>query len=74
MSEEIVISTKKIAKEVKYQRLLKGYTASKLAQLSKVDPSTISLLEKGEANPTIGNLEKIFNALEFNFNISITQK
>ena len=47
---------------------------TQLAKISKIDQSDISRLEKGEGNPTLLKLEKIFKALDYELSFSVNKK
>lgn len=44
-------------------RMLKGYTKSKLAQDAGISVSYLTLIVKGEREPTLASIEKISEAL-----------
>ena len=49
---------------LKRQRMLKGWSQEKVAQLAEVSPSTISKIETGErAGPNSRSLRKVADAL-----------
>ena len=53
-----------IAKNVLYQRKLKGYTQEDLAQKTQVTVRTIQRIEKGEVNPHLQTVKLLAAALE----------
>lgn len=56
--------TMQIGEKIKQLRINKGMKGKELAQLSKLDPSQISKIEKGDTNPSLEALERICNALD----------
>lgn len=54
---------KRIGKNIRKQRLIRGWSQGDLARKLKVDRSYISSLESGRRNPSIGTLEKIAQTL-----------
>ena len=44
-------------------RTEKKMTIAELSQLSQIAPSTISMVENGQRNPSIGTLERLAEAL-----------
>lgn len=63
-----------VGKAVASARADKGLSQSELAKLSGIDQSDISKIERGIANPSIGTLMKIAQALDGKLNISIDFK
>ncbi len=59
------------ARAVAYARAIAGVTQKELAASSGVDQSDISKIERGIANPSVGTLEKIANALGGTLSIEI---
>lgn len=55
-----------IGERLKRFRIDKGFTMKKLAEASGVSEPFISQLEKGSANPSLGTLKKIAQALDVN--------
>ena len=53
-----------LARNVKRIRKEKGLKSKQLAVLIEVNASSISILESGNSNPTLKNLEKIAQALD----------
>ena len=58
------METTSIAKNVLYQRKLKGYTQEELAQKTQVTIRTIQRIEKGEVNPHLQTVKLHAVALE----------
>jgi DNA-binding XRE family transcriptional regulator len=58
--------TKKLAEKLKSFRKEKGYTQEKLAELAKIDPTTVIAIENERRNPTFKTLSKIAHALKVN--------
>ena len=48
-----------------------GITQKELAKLSNIDQGDISKIERGYGNPTLAKINKLFNALGKNINLSI---
>ena len=67
LQDKLAILTKKLREK-------RNLSQSELAKLSKVDQSDISRLEKGEGNPTLLKLEKIFKALDYELSFSVNKK
>ena len=61
MDESILI---KFGKKVREKRLQKGISQEKLAEKAGVHRTYIGMIERGEKNITLGNIEKIAKALE----------
>ena len=59
------------ARAVAYARAVAGVTQKELATSSGIDQSDISKIERGIANPSVGTLEKIANALGGTLSIEI---
>jgi len=59
------------ARAVAYARAIAGITQKELAASSGIDQSDISKIERGIANPSVGTLEKIANALGGTLSIEI---
>ena len=55
---------KKLGYKVRIFRMEKGFSQEKLAEAANLNRSFIGLLERGETNITIKNLEAVANALE----------
>lgn len=60
-----------IGEEVKRVRAEAGLSQQELADMTGIDQSDISKIERGASNPTIGTLERIANALGGKLVISI---
>ena len=52
-------------------RARKGITQKELAELTDIDQSDISKIERGTANPSIGTLNRIAEALDSKLTIVI---
>ncbi|MDO5436961.1 MAG: helix-turn-helix transcriptional regulator [bacterium] len=57
---------KKLGYKVRIVRVDKGYSQETLAEKANLNRSFVGLLERGETNITVKNLESIANALEVN--------
>jgi len=55
---------KKFGRNIRKYRLLKGYSQEKLAELTGLHRTYISDLERGRRSISLGNIEKLANALE----------
>lgn len=53
-----------VANNVKIERIKKGYTQEKLAELSGLHRTYIGIVERAKKNLTVKNLGKIAQALE----------
>lgn len=60
---------KNIARNLKRIRLVKGLSLDNVAEQTGVSKSILAQIERGEANPTIGTVERIISGLR----ISITE-
>jgi len=60
---------KNIARNLKKIRLVRGLSLDNLAEQTGVSKSILAQIERGEANPTIGTIERILSGLR----ISITE-
>lgn len=54
---------KRIGTRIRKARKARNWTFEALAEKSKLHPTYVSSIERGERNPTIGTLEKIARAL-----------
>ena len=54
---------------VKIARAIAGLEQRELAKLAGIDPSHISLIERGKRNPTVATLEKIARPLGLPYHI-----
>ena len=82
-SETVYIEGKDVSKEyddimnvvigykIKEKRLEQNITQEELAKLTGIDQSDISKIEKGLANPTIKQIQRIVNKLDSKLAISI---
>ncbi len=59
---------------LKEKRKLKKMTQKTLAEKARLPRSTVARIESGKANPTIENLRKISNALDFELEINLIPK
>lgn len=50
-------------KGLKIARAIAGLQQKQLASLAKIDPSHVSLIEKGKRTPSLGTLQKLSKAL-----------
>lgn len=57
----------KIGIKIKFERIKKGLSQEKLAELANLDAGTISKIERNATSPTIVTIEKIANALGLTF-------
>ncbi len=53
----------KLGQKVRYERVKTGLSQEKLAELAELNTNSIGMLERGELNINIKNLEKIALAL-----------
>lgn len=60
-------------KTLKSLRIEKGFTQEKLAELSNLDVSFISMLENGKRQPTLSTIFTISKALEVEASLIIVQ-
>jgi transcriptional regulator with XRE-family HTH domain len=51
-------------KAFRIARAIGGFQQKELAEIAELDPSHISLIEKGKRNPSVGTIKKIANALQ----------
>ena len=56
-----------LGKRIKELRLRKGLSQETLAELAKIEPTSLSNIENGRNYPSFGTLEKIMKQLETNF-------
>ena len=63
--------TVKVGAEMQLARKISGLTQSELAEKSGVPQETISRIERGRSNPTLGTLEKLVRAMGVEINVSI---
>lgn len=66
-------TTEKLVKLLKEKRLAKGLSHQTLADIAKVNRSTISRIESGERVPTITVCFKVAEALELKLHALIKQ-
>jgi len=57
---------KKFGKRVRSLRLERGISQEKLGELAKVHRTYVGMIERGEKNITITNIEKFSKALKMN--------
>lgn len=57
----------KIGIKIKFERIKKGLSQERLAELANLDTGTISKIERNAMSPTIVTVEKIANALGMTF-------
>jgi transcriptional regulator with XRE-family HTH domain len=62
--EQILI---KFGKKVREERKKKGFSQEQLAEKASVHRTYIGMIERGEKNITLLNIEKIANALDLEF-------
>ncbi|MCM1517598.1 MAG: helix-turn-helix domain-containing protein [Pseudoflavonifractor sp.] len=60
-----------IGNRIKARRKMLGITQSELAEYSDVSINTLTKIERGEANPTLNVIERIFDTLGLNIEIVI---
>ena len=65
MSKELI---KRFGKRVRDERLKRGLSQEKLAEKAKVHRTYIGMIERGEKNITLTNIEKIAKALGLRVN------
>lgn len=58
------MNSDKIAKIIKKARLMKGLTQQQLADKTMLSKATIGMVERGEVNLSINNIDAIFTALK----------
>ena len=63
-----------LGKELRLARNMVGLTQGQLAQKSRVPQESISRLERGQSNPTLGTLEKVAVALGFRLKINLERQ
>jgi transcriptional regulator with XRE-family HTH domain len=51
-------------KAFRIARAIGGLQQKELAEIAELDPSHISLIEKGKRKPSVGTIQKIANALQ----------
>jgi transcriptional regulator with XRE-family HTH domain len=56
-------------KALRIARAIAGVQQKKLAELAEVDPSHISLIEKGKRKPSVDTIEKLASALQIPQNL-----
>lgn len=61
----------KVGAEIRLARKVTGLTQIELAEKSGVPQETISRLERGRSNPTLGTLERLARAIGVEINVSI---
>lgn len=54
----------KLGQKVRYERVKTGLSQEKLAELAELNTNSIGMLERGELNINVKNLEKIAQALK----------
>lgn len=55
-------------KNVRINRLIKGYSLEKLAMLANLNPTHIGKIERAEMSPTLLTIISLLEALEVDFN------
>lgn len=61
-------------KNLKSQRIQKGFTTREFADAAEISHSTVGRLEAGLTNPTLTTLIKLAEALEIDFNSLISKQ
>lgn len=54
---------KKVGMNIRLERIKRGISQEKLADLAGISRSTMGILERGEQSPSINTLAKVANAL-----------
>lgn len=62
-------STQKLGNKVRELRIERGYSQEKLGEITSLDRTYISGVERGVRNPSLKNIEKIAKAL----NVKVSQ-
>ena len=63
--------TAKVGAEMQLARKISGLTQSELAEKSGVPQETISRIERGRSNPTLGTLEKLAKAMGVEITVKV---
>lgn len=63
----------KISEQIKARRKEFGLSQSELAALSKVSINTLTGIERGESNPTVGVLTKILSTLGLELSVRVIE-
>jgi len=58
---------KKIGLKIRFERMKRGLSQEKLAEMADMHKNSISFIERGEMVATITTLEQIANALDMDF-------
>ena len=64
---------KAIGEAIKERRAILNITQRELAEIAGVGINTLTKIERGEANPSLQTLQRIFNALGLEIKIGIRQ-
>lgn len=67
MQGDIVDYRKKLGQRIRELRKKRGLRQEQLAELSDVEPTSVSNIENGRNYPSIQTLEKFINVLEISF-------
>ncbi len=61
-----VDTVRKLGEKVRIERSRRKFSQEKLAEIANLNRNFIGMIERGETNVTVKNLESIANALQMN--------
>lgn len=64
MNNKIDTITYKVGIKIRIERMKKGLSQEKLAELAKIGTNSVGGIERGEQSPTVETMAAIANALE----------
>ncbi len=64
MNNKIDTITYKVGMKIRIERMKKGLSQEKLAELAKIGTNSVGGIERGEQSPTVETMAAIANALE----------
>ncbi len=68
------MDTKAIGKQINHRRKLLGLNLRDLAELTGLSKRTISQIERGEGNPTLAVLLRLFEYLNLEFKVELKKQ
>ncbi len=64
MNNKVDTITYKVGMKIRIERMKKGLSQEKLAELAKIGTNSVGGIERGEQSPTVETIAAIANALE----------
>ncbi len=64
MNNKVETTTYKVGMKIRIERMKKGLSQEKLAELAKIGTNSVGGIERGEQSPTVETMAAIASALE----------